>query len=260
MNHSFDINHATEYGMEGAVLISNLQFWISKNHANGKHFHAGRTWTYNSAKAFAELFPYLSDRQIRRALDRLVEQGVLIKGNFNETTYDRTLWYAFADESKFLSWSVHSPNLVNGKTKSGESLTDIKQIENTDNPPLPPSGGCESKEQKLKRKQPVSLKTFADKCKEAGEPVMSGYEPLIRYAEGVGLPMEFVQLAWDVFKAEHSPGGANERRLQADWRRHFLNYVTKGYYRLWYADALGNFTLTTQGIQAKRLHGQKEAE
>lgn len=138
----------------------------------------------------------------------------------------------------------------------------VRNHKGTNNPPTPfGKGGCESGDERPKRerKQPVSLKTFADKCKEAGEPVMSGYEPLIRYAEGVGLPMEFVQLAWDVFKAEHSPGGANERRMQSDWRRHFLNYVSKGYYRLWYADALGNFTLTTQGIQAQRLHNQREA-
>lgn len=134
-------------------------------------------------------------------------------------------------------------------------------------PPSPPSqGGGEPDEPsaakpKRERKERCSLKTFLERCRDAGETAISGYEPLRKYVDGVELPMEFVQLAWDVFKAEHSPEGANERRLQADWRKHFLNYVTKGYYRLWYADAAnGTYSLTTQGIQAQRLHAHKEAE
>ncbi len=132
-------------------------------------------------------------------------------------------------------------------------------------PPNPPSqGGDESDEPsadkpKRERKDRCSLKTFIERCKAAGETAISGYEPLRKYVDGVDLPMEFVQLAWDVFKAEHSEGGVNERRLQADWRKHFLNYVTKGYYRLWYANAEGQFSLTTQGVQAQRMHAQREA-
>lgn len=133
-------------------------------------------------------------------------------------------------------------------------------------PPNPPSQGGEEPTQpsaakpKRERKERCTLKSFIDRCRQVGETAISGYEPLRKYVDGVGLPMEFVQLAWDVFKAEHGPEGVNGRRLQADWRRHFLNYVTKGYYRLWYADAAnGTYALTTQGIQAQRLYAQKEA-
>ena len=132
-------------------------------------------------------------------------------------------------------------------------------------PPNPPCQGGEEPDQPLaakpkrERKERCSLKTFIDRCRQAGETAISGYEPLRKYVDGVGLPMDFVQLAWDVFKAEHGPEGTNEHRLQADWRRHFLNYVSKGYYRLWYANAEGQFALTTQGIQAQRLHAHKEA-
>ncbi|MFM9932870.1 hypothetical protein [Achromobacter xylosoxidans] len=133
-------------------------------------------------------------------------------------------------------------------------------------PPNPPLQGGDEPAQpsaakpKRERKERCTLKTFIDRCRQAGEMAISGYEPLRKYVDGVGLPMEFVQLAWDVFKAEHGPEGVNGRRLQADWRRHFMNYVTKGYYRLWYADAAnGTYALTTQGVQAQRLYAQKEA-
>lgn len=146
MNHSFDVGHAQAYGLHEAILIHNLQFWIQKNRANGRHLHDERTWTYNSAKAFADLLPYLSDRQIRRALDNLVELGVLVKGNYNASTYDRTLWYAFAKEDQFLFWQMHSPNLVNALPESGDSLTDSKPVENTDKPVQSPSKAVQKPE------------------------------------------------------------------------------------------------------------------
>ncbi len=128
MNHSFDIDHARLYGIPEAILISNFQFWIARNKANGENLREGRTWTYNSVKAFKELFPYLSIGQVRRALERLVEEhGVLVTANHNESACDRTLWYAFFDESIFLSSHFHLSNSANGSGKGGKSLkrTDV---------------------------------------------------------------------------------------------------------------------------------------
>jgi hypothetical protein len=98
--HHFKVRDAKRYGITEAILLYNLRFWIAKNRASGKHFHNGRTWTYNSYKAFGELFPYLSESQIKRALASLVKQGAILKDNFNKMPYDRTNWYALADESR----------------------------------------------------------------------------------------------------------------------------------------------------------------
>jgi len=157
-----------------------------------------------------------------------------------------------------LNESSNAPSVTGALAREREE----KEEELPPNPPC--QGGEESNEPladkpKRERKERCSLKTFLERCRAAGETAISGYEPLRKYVDGVELPMEFVQLSWDVFKAEHSPGGANERRLQADWRKHFLNYVTKGYYRLWYADAEGHFALTTAGIQAQKLHARRDA-
>ena len=124
MNHSFDTDHACAYGLEEAVLISNFQFWISKNKANEKHLYDGRTWTYSSTKAFAELFPYMSVNVVRRAVESLVSQCVLIKGNYNQSAYDRTTWFAFFDESMFLDDQIHLAKKANGKGKKADSHTD----------------------------------------------------------------------------------------------------------------------------------------
>lgn len=112
---------------------------------------------------------------------------------------------------------------------------------------------------KRERKTRTALKTFLETCRQAGEPAISQYKPLLEYAEGIGLPMEFVQIAWNQFKADHMPGGKNQARLQAEWRRHFLNYVEKNYFRIWYSTADDTWALTTVGIQAQKSQQHREA-
>lgn len=102
MIYSFDFDFAKEFGVEEAIMITNFQFWISKNKAAGVNFHEGRTWTYNSAKAFAALFPFWTTKQVRRILDSLITKKVLMTGRYNTRTNNRTIWYAFVNEERFL--------------------------------------------------------------------------------------------------------------------------------------------------------------
>ena len=97
MNHTFDVDIAIEYGADVAVIVSNLEYWIMKNKANKTHIHDGKVWTYNSVKAFSELFPYWTDNQIRRILATMKDKGIIETGNYNKLGYDRTIWYTFTD-------------------------------------------------------------------------------------------------------------------------------------------------------------------
>src|SRR5690606_29383741 len=152
----------------------------------------------------------------------------------------------------------------NAPSVTGALPREEKRREDIKNPPNPPAGGDSPTTQKPKRerKPRIQLKTFIDNCKTAGEKPISEYRPLLEYVEATGLPMEFVQLAWEVFKGEYMGDGAKATRMQADWRRHFLNYVQKGYYRLWYArqgEHGSEYMLTTQGVQAQALIAHREA-
>lgn len=98
MMHSFDVDLACKYGMLEAVLLNYFDFWIEKNKANEKHFHDGYYWTYNSNKAFTELFPYASQKRIRTALSHLIEEGLIATGNYNEKAFDHTTWYRFTEK------------------------------------------------------------------------------------------------------------------------------------------------------------------
>ena len=97
--HQFDTEIAKEFGIEESIILQNMLFWTEKNKANQRHFYEGRYWTYNSVRAFSELFPYMTDAKIRRTLKRLEEAGMIITGRFNKVNYDRTLWYSLTEKA-----------------------------------------------------------------------------------------------------------------------------------------------------------------
>ena len=75
-------------------MLHNLLFWLARNKANGSNIHDGKVWTYNSASAFAELFPFWKERKIARILVSLEEQGAIESGCYNKAGYDRKKWYS----------------------------------------------------------------------------------------------------------------------------------------------------------------------
>ncbi|MGJ8586973.1 MAG: hypothetical protein ACSHXW_02370 [Yoonia sp.] len=100
--HSFDPLIAAQVGLNAAAIHQNFLFWSQKNKANRKHIRDGYVWTYNSRRALSELFPYLSERQIRTGIEKLLEAGLLIKGEYNNASYDRTCWYALSVSAEWV--------------------------------------------------------------------------------------------------------------------------------------------------------------
>lgn len=122
---------ATEFGTDEAILIHHFQYWINHNLSENKNLHDGRTWTYQTCTALAAWFPFFSRSKIHRLLAELVKKGVLLKGNYNHTGYDRTIWYAFADETRWVNSSpdpkprdIHVPTLGYGCPEAGTPIPD----------------------------------------------------------------------------------------------------------------------------------------
>jgi hypothetical protein len=119
MTHSFETEDAEKYGVNAALILSNIRFWIAKNKANKRHEYDGKTWTYNSVKAFGELFPYLSAKQIRTEIQKLVEAGEIGEGNYNKSSYDRTKWYCLLKK-------IHLTKKENPFALEGKPIPDSK--------------------------------------------------------------------------------------------------------------------------------------
>lgn len=133
MIHIFDTEVAERYGVNAAVLLQNLGFWIKQNEANGTNYYDGNYWTYNSRRAFSLLFPYMSERQIYTALQKLIDDGLIVTGNYNKLAYDRTLWYALTQKGKSILHfdTMEGLKMSNGNNRNEKPIPDI----NTDNKP-----------------------------------------------------------------------------------------------------------------------------
>ena len=97
---------------------------MEKNRTKEKHYYEGKYWTYNSVKAFGEQFPYLSADQIRSALKKLVNQGFIEIGEFNNSSYDRTKWYCVNPQ-------VELGKIPNGAGENPKPIPDSKPNKKT---------------------------------------------------------------------------------------------------------------------------------
>ena len=124
MNFSFDGDFAKEHGVNEAIMYQYFSYWIAKNKANDKHFYDGYTWTYNSQKALTELFPFWNRAKIQRIISSLENQGLLIKGNYNQLAYDRTTWYALPkfEQSVVQNQTVNCSDLNNEQFKNEQPI------------------------------------------------------------------------------------------------------------------------------------------
>ncbi len=108
-SHSFDTGYAIAYGVNEAIMIHNLQFFITANANRGVNFCDERFWTYDKLPDFPKHFPYWSVDQVRTIIKSLVKQGVIMVGNFNKEWSNRTCWYAFVDQDKFIFTDTPKP-------------------------------------------------------------------------------------------------------------------------------------------------------
>jgi hypothetical protein len=176
--HSFDPQVAKQYGVTEAVIIQHFQFWILHNKRNKKNLHETRTWTYNSAKALADTFTYLSAKQIYGAICRLVEAGVLLKNNFNDHKYDRTSWYSFADEEFWTNPPeiLHFPAAEKGKDQAGQPIpvTLTSDLQDT----LPPDSSALPRGAKEEGKK-TEPKKSPEKKQEDKRPPREHWQPFV---------------------------------------------------------------------------------
>lgn len=192
--HSFDPKVACRVGVNAAIIYANIIWWCAQNKANNRHMHDGHHWTYNSVKAWCELFPYLTAKQIRKALDDLEAAGMILTGNHNQSAYDRTKWYC-------PSGPIDLPCKANEIAQEGEPIPDSKPDHKPDKNII---GGKPPKE-------PV----------RRASSICDDWEPSERNlsdAEAKGMKREDAIREADRFKDYHLAKGSTFKDWDAAWR------------------------------------------
>lgn len=129
-DHHFNVEIAKECGVNASILFSNIAYWIEHNKANGINYHDGHYWTFNSMKAFSQLFPYFSEKQIKTALKKLEDDGLIMTGNYNKLPFDRTKWYAVTNKGYTIlnQGNANEQNVPIDETKKSNEIRPESQM------------------------------------------------------------------------------------------------------------------------------------
>lgn len=101
---------ATVLGLNQAMILQQIHYWLEQNKKNGRNFHQGKYWTYNTISEWQEEFPFWSKETVKRAFKKLREAGILKVDNFNVYKMDRTLWYTIDYEKLSQRIGENYPN------------------------------------------------------------------------------------------------------------------------------------------------------
>lgn len=91
---------AREIGLNEAIVLQQIHFWLEVNKQNGNNYIEGRYWTYNSIRAWHEKdFSFLSIETVKRTFSKLEKAGYLLTNNFNRDPRDKTKWYSINEDA-----------------------------------------------------------------------------------------------------------------------------------------------------------------
>lgn len=97
----------------------------------------------------------------------------------------------------------------------------------------------------------IALLTYLENCKSKNVKAIPENDAVFKYADDAGISRDFLRLQWLEFKDRYTEPGAKK---QKSWPQTFRNSVRGNWYKLWYANNDGGYSLTTTGQQAKKIH------
>lgn len=71
---------AKRLGINEALVLQQIHFWISVNEQKGTTQHGGFTWTYNRMDDWLKEFPWMSKRTLERVLQKLERKHKVLVG------------------------------------------------------------------------------------------------------------------------------------------------------------------------------------
>jgi len=84
---------AVEIGLNEAVVLQQVHYWIQLNVRGGRNYHDSYYWTYNTYSQWQKQFPFWTEAGVKKIITRLENVGLLVTGNYNKHKMDKTKWY-----------------------------------------------------------------------------------------------------------------------------------------------------------------------
>jgi len=85
---------AVKIGLNESIVLQQIHYWLIQHEKQEIDFHDGRYWVYNSYPEWNKQFPFWSERTLRTIIIHLENLGLVVSGNYNKLSLDRTKWYS----------------------------------------------------------------------------------------------------------------------------------------------------------------------
>lgn len=76
-----------------SIMLGQINYWLQKSR-DEKHFRDGRYWVWKTYDEWAEELPFWSASTIRTIIRSLKNRGLVIVGDYNKMSIDKTSWYS----------------------------------------------------------------------------------------------------------------------------------------------------------------------
>ena len=96
MTITYSTKMASCFGINTALVAAYL---YQEMKTKGKVAHE-RRWVRCSRKTLTAIFPFMGEKAVANALKRLTLYGLLLKYEYNDSRFDRTLSFSFTDYGK----------------------------------------------------------------------------------------------------------------------------------------------------------------
>lgn len=123
-----DRNLAKIIGLNEAIILQQVHYWIGRNKEVGRNFHEGKHWTYNTEEEWNEKFPFWNKDTIKIIFKKLRDMELIRVGNFKLSQMDRTLWYTISYEKLEELVTENQEAILN---KSIDANTTSHNLQNT---------------------------------------------------------------------------------------------------------------------------------
>lgn len=130
---------AAKIGLNEAIVLQQIHYWLQRSPTEGLGFQ----WVGKTVDQWREQFPFFSERTIRRSLDSLREQGLIVSIKLNASSHDHSNFYrinyqndlfdvakmASSDVAKLAasSISIETKEIIREKTQKKTRLTTIPE-------------------------------------------------------------------------------------------------------------------------------------
>jgi len=131
-SRSFDAGLARAVGINAAIVFQHIHHWIGQNRMNPRAWQEGKPWMYQTVAALAEALEVLSPKEVRNAVEKLIDAAYLVKGKFSRHAFDRTTWYrigenGFHTQAEQIEWETAPKNICRNDDDDSRKSCDVSK-------------------------------------------------------------------------------------------------------------------------------------